>query len=146
MDVAKQRIRAVAAHKKEERLAKGTEEGNSLTPKSSKRKYDRDDACPSKKTVVIPGDASLKGNSSLKPSHGAGKGVMTSFGPVLEGPSCLLTHKAYAIGEVGSFVKPTDLEPYDLVGMEDLGASALFDITRVCLLFTRSIWFYLLLT
>ena len=146
MDVAKQRIRAVAAHKKEERLAKGTEEGNSLTPKSSKRKYDRDDARPSKKTVVIPGDASPKGNSSLKPSHGAGKGVMTSSGPVLEGPSCLLTHKAYAIGEVGSFVKPTDLEPYDLVGMEDLGASALFDITRVCLLFTRSIWFYLLLT
>ena len=71
---------------------------------------------------------------------------MTSFGPVLEGPGCLLTHKAYAVGEVGSFVKPMDLEPYDLVGMEDLGASALFDITRVCLLFTRSIWFYLLLT
>ena len=61
MDVAKQRIRAVAAHKKEERLAKGTEEGNSLTPKSSKRKYDRDDARPSKKIVVIPGDASPKG-------------------------------------------------------------------------------------
>ena len=146
MDVAKQRIRAVAAHKKEERLAKGTEEGNSLTPKSSKRKYDRDDARPSKKTVVIPGDASPKGKSSLKPSHGADKGVMTSFGPVLEGPGCLLTHKAYAVREVGSFVKPMDLEPYDLVGMEDLGASALFDITRVCLLFTRSIWFYLLLT
>ena len=146
MDVAKQRIRAVAAHKKEERLAKGTEEGNSLTPKSSKRKYDRDDARPSKKTVVIPGDASPKGKSSLKPSHGADKGVMTSLGPVLEGPGCLLTHKAYAVREVGSFVKPMDLEPYDLVGMEDLGASALFDITRVCLLFTRSIWFYLLLT
>ena len=146
MDVAKQRIRAVAAHKKEERLAKGTEEGNSLTPKSSKRKYDRDDARPSKKTVVIPSDASPKGKSSLKPSHGANKGVMTSFGPVLEGPGCLLTHKAYAVREVGSFVKPMDLEPYDLVGMEDLGASALFDITKVCLLFTRSIWFYLLLT
>ena len=150
MDVAKQRIRAVATRKKEERLAKGTEEGNSLTPKSvvkaSKRKYDRDDARPSKKTVVIPGDASPKGKSSLKPSHGAGKGVMTSFGPVLEGPGCLLTHKAYAVGEVGFFVKPTDLEPYNLVGMEDFGASALFDITRICLLFTRSIWFYLLLT
>ena len=35
---------------------------------------------------------------------------------------------------MGSFVKPTDLEPYDLVAMEDLGASALSDITRVCLL------------
>ena len=66
--------------------------------------------------------------------------------PVPEGPSCLLTHKAYVFGEVGSFVKPTDLEPCDLVGTEDLGASALFDITRVCLLFTRPVWFYLLLT
>ena len=134
----------------EERLAKGTEEGNSSTPKSvskaSKRKSDGDDASPSKKTVVIPGDASPKGKLSLKPSHGAGKGVMTSSGPVLESLGCLLTHKAYAVGEVGSFVKPTNLEPCDLVETEDLGASALFDITRVCLLFTRSIWFYLLLT
>ena len=140
----------MVARKKEKRLAKGMEEGNSLVPKSaskaSKRKFDGDDAIPSKKTVVIPGDAFSKGKSSLKPSHGAGKGVMTSSGPVLEGPSCLLTHKAYAVREVGSFVKPTDLEPCDLVRTEDLGASALFDITRVYLLFIRSIWFYLLLT
>ena len=150
MDVAKQRIRAAVARKKEERLAKGTEEGNLSAPKSiskaSKRKSDGDDARPSKKTVVILGDASPKGKSSLKPSHGAGKGVITSSGPILESPGCLLTHKAYAVGEVGSFVKPTDLEPCDLVEMEDLGASALFDITRVCLIFTRSIWFYLFLT
>ena len=142
MDVAKQRIRVAAA--------KGTEEGNSLAPKSvskaSKRKFDGDDARPSKKTVVIPSDASSKGKSSLKSSHGAGNGVMTSSGPILESPGCLLTHKAYIVGEVGSFVKLTDLEPCDLVGTEDLGALAFFDITRVCLLFTRSIWFYLLLT
>ena len=151
MDVTKQRIRAaVVARKKEKRLAKGMEEGNSSVPKSaskaSKRKSDGNDALPSKKTVVIPGDASPKGKSSLKPSHGAGKGVMTSSGPVLEGTSCLLTHKAYAVREVGFFVKPTDLKPCDLVGTEDLGALALFDITKVYLLFTRSIWFYLLLT
>ena len=150
MDVAKQRIRAAAARKKKERLAKGTEEGDSSAPKSvsksPKRKADGDGARPSKKTVGIPGDTSPKGKSSLKPSHGAGKGVMTSSGPVPEGPSCLLTHKAYVFGEVGSFVKPTDLEPCDLVGTEDLGASALFDITRVCLLFTRPDWLYLLLT
>ena len=71
---------------------------------------------------------------SLKPSHGAGKGVMTSSGPVIEGLCCLLTYKGYAVGKVGSFVKPTNLEPCDLVGTEDLGASGLFDITRVCLL------------
>ena len=142
MDATKQRIRVA--------VAKGTEEGNSLAPKSvskaSKRKFDGNDACPSKKTVVIPGDASSKGKSSLKSSHGAGKGVMNSSSPILEGPGCLLTHKAYAVGEMGSSVKPMDLEPCDLVGMEDLGASAFFDITRVCLLFTRSIWFYVLLT
>ena len=143
MDIAKQRIRAAATRKKEERLAKGTEEGDSSAPKSvskaPKRKADGDDARPSKKTVVIPGDASSKRKSSLKPSHSAGKAVMSSSGPIPEGPSCLLTHKAYAVREVGSFVKPTDLEPCDLVGTEDLGASALFDITRVCLLFTRSV-------
>ena len=149
MDVAKQRIRAAAACKKEERLTKGAEEGDSSAPKTiskaPKRKADRDGARQSKKTVTILGDASPKGKSAFKPSHGTGKGAMASFGPVPEGPSCLLTHKAYAVGEVGSFVKPTDLEPCDLVGMEDLGASALFDITRVCLLFTSSVWFYLLL-
>ena len=135
MDVAKQRIRASAACKKEERLAKGTEEGNSSVPKSvskvSKRKTDEDDDRPSKKTVVTPGDASPKGKLSLKLSHSVGKGVMTSSGPILEGPCCLLTHKGYAVGEVGSFVKPTDLEPCDLVETGDLGVSAFFDINLV---------------
>ena len=136
MDVAKQRIRAAVTCKKEERLAKGMEEGNSSAPKSiskaSKIKSDGDDTRPSKKTIVIPSDAFPKGKSSLKPSHGVGKGVMTSSGPVIEGPCCLLSHKDYAVGEMGSFVKPTDIGPCDLLGMEDLGASALFDLTRVC--------------
>ena len=43
-----------------------------------------------------------------------------------------MTHKDYAIEEVGSFVKPTDIGPCDLVGTENLGASAFFDLTRVC--------------
>ena len=73
-------------------------------------------------------------NSPLKPSHGVGKGVITSSGPVNEGPYRLLTHKDYAVGEVKSFIKPMDIEPCDLLGTEDLGASALFDLTRVCLL------------
>ena len=140
MDIAKQRIRAAVACKKEERLTKGAREGDSSAPKTvsktSKRKADEDGAYPSKKTVTILGDVSPKGKSALKPSHGAGKGAMTSSGPVPKGPSCLLTHKAYTVGEVGSFVKPTDLEHCDLVGTKDLGASALFDITRVCFLFT----------
>ena len=128
MDAAKQRIKAAAARKKEE--------GISLAPKTvnkvSKRKPDGDDDRPSKRTIVIPGDASSKRKSPLKPSHGMGKEVMTSSGPVIEGSCCLLTHKDYAVGEVESFVKPTDIEPCDLLWTEDLGASALFDLTKVC--------------
>ena len=59
---------------------------------------------------------------------------MTSLGPVNEGPCRLLTHKDYAVGEVKSFIKPADIEPCDQLGTEDLGMSALFDLTRVCLL------------
>ena len=40
--------------------------------------------------------------------------------------------KDYNVGEVGFFVKPTDIGPCDLVGMEDLRASAFFDLIRVC--------------
>ena len=102
--------------------------------KPAKRKPDGSDGRPSKKAAVTPGDSAPKEKSPLKPSHGAGKGVMTSLGPVNEGPCRLLTHKDYAVGEVESFIKPTDIEPCDLLGTEDLGASALFDLTRVCLL------------
>ena len=140
MDAAKQRIKVAAARKKEEtKLAKGTEEGTLSAPKTvskvSKRKPDKDDNRLPKRTVVILNDAFPKRKSSLKPSHGAGKGVMTSFGPIIEDPCCLLTHKDYVVGEVGSFVKSTNIKPCDLLGTEDLGASALFDLTRVCSLF-----------
>ena len=88
MDAAKQKIRAAVARKKEERLVKETEKGNSLIPKFItkvlKRKPDGDDDRPSKRTAITPGDSSPKGKSSLKPSHGASKGVMTSSGLVLE--------------------------------------------------------------
>ena len=137
MDAVKQRIRVAVTRKKEEvKLAKGTEEETSSAPKTvskvSKRKFDGKDDRPSKRTAVTPGDAPPKRKSPFKPSHGAGKGVMTSYSLVIEGPCCLLAHKDYAVGEVGSFIKSTDIRPYDLLGTEDLGASALFDLTRVC--------------
>ena len=146
MDVAKQRIRAATARKKEERMTKGAEVGDSSAPKTVnktlKRKADSEVSRLSKKTVTISVVTSPKGKSALKPGHGAGKGAMTSSSPVTEGLSCLLTHKAYVVAEVGSFVKPTDIEPCDLVGSEELGVSALFDITRVRLLSTSLVWFY----
>ena len=135
MDAAKQRIRAAATRKKEEvKLAKGTSSTPKAINKVSKRKPGGDDDRASKRTVVTPSDASPKRKSPLKPSHGADKGVMTSSSPVIKGPCFLLTHKDYVVGEVGSFVKPTNIGPCDLLGMEDLGESALFDLTRICLL------------
>ena len=138
MDAAKQRIRAAAARQKEERKNKEAAGEASSTPnvvaKVTKRKPDGGDSRLTKKVAVTPGAEPLKEKSPPKSSHGAGKGVMTSIGPVSGGPCRLLTHKDYAVGEIGSLIKPTDIEPCDQVGTEDLGASALFDFTRVCLL------------
>ena len=143
MESAKQRVRAAVARQKEEKRAKEVGGETSSTPKAitkqAKRKPDGSDGRLAKKAAVTPGDGAAKEKSPLKPSHGAGKGVMTSLGPVNEGPYCLLTHKDYAIREVKSFIKPMDIEPCDLLGTEDLGASALFDLTKVCLLpFSRT--------
>ena len=138
MEAVEQRVRATAARKKEEEKAKGKEGVSSSTPRiaskvSVKRKANGKDDPPSKKVAVTPGDVPSKG-SSPKSSHGAGKGVMVSSGPVIEGPRCLLTHKDYVVEEIESLIKQTDLDPCAQLGMEDLGASAFFDIARVCFL------------
>ena len=139
MESAKQRIRAAVARQKKERKAKEAGGEASSTPKVvakvTKRKPNGSDSRPSKKAAVTPRDEPLKEKSPPKPSHGAGKGVMTSTSPVSEGPCRLLTHKEYVVGEVESLIKPTDIDPCDQVGTEDLGASALFDLIRVCLLY-----------
>ena len=118
----------------------------SSTPKVSigqaKRKPDGSDCHPAKKAAVTPG--SIKEKSPPKPSHGVGKGLMTSLGPVNEGHCRLLTHRDYAVEEVRSFVKSADIEPCDQLETEDLGASALFDLARVCLL-PLSKWLHLAL-
>ena len=136
MESAKQRIRAAAARQKAEKQAQAAGGEASSTPKAptgqAKRKPDGSDRRPAKKVAVTP--VSLKEKSPLKPSHGVGKGLMTSQGPVAEGPSRLLTHRDYAVEEAKSFVRPVDLEPCEQLETEDLGASALFDLTRVGLL------------
>ena len=94
MESAKQRIRAVAARQKAEKKAQEAGGEASSTPKAStkqaKRKPDGSDRRPAKKAAVTPSAAKEK--SPPKPSHGAGKGAMTSLGPVNEGPCRLLTH------------------------------------------------------
>ena len=65
---------------------------------TSMRKADRKDDHPPKKASVTVGDKSLKKPMPPKPSHGTGKGLMTTLGPVAQGSNCLLhTHKDYAI-------------------------------------------------
>ena len=136
MDAVKQWVRAAAARKKEEkRKAKGNEETSSSIPKavfkgSAKRKTNRENNRPPKKVAITPGDASSK-NSPPNTSPGAGKGIMTSTGPVIGGPRCLLTHKDYAVEEVKTLIKLTDVDPYAKLGTKELGESALFDLTRV---------------
>ncbi|KAL0010456.1 hypothetical protein SO802_005564 [Lithocarpus litseifolius] len=134
MEAARERVRAATAQKKEEEIKiEGKEGVSSSAPKAitkvpTKRKPDRKDNRPLKKVTVTPRDERPK-KSPLKSSRGAGKGVMTSSSPVIEGPRRLLTHKVYVVEEVESIIRPTDVEPCDQLGMEDLGASALFDLT-----------------
>ena len=80
MESAKQRIRAAAARQKAEKKALEAGGEVSSTSKAStkqaKRKPDGSDRRPAKKATVTPG--SLKEKSPSKPSHGVGKGLMTS--------------------------------------------------------------------
>ena len=89
-----------------------------------------------KKGTVTPGDKQFKKLLPPKPSHGAGKGLMTATGPVTLGTSHLLTHKGYAVEMVKSIIKKMDLDPCAEQETKDLGASGLFDLSRVCS-FTR---------
>ena len=136
MDATKQRVRAATARKREkERKAKGNEGTSSSVPKvvskgSAKRKTDGENDCLPKKVAITPGDAHSK-KSPPKPGPSAGKGMMTSTGPVIEGPRCLLTHKDYAVKEVKTLIKPMDVDPCAELGIEELGESALFYLTRV---------------
>ena len=109
---------------------------SSLAPKavskgSAKRKADGKDDRPPKKAAITPRDAHPKKKSPPKSSHSVGKGMMTSTGPIVEGLRCLLTYKDYAVKIVESFIKPTDVEPCVGQGTEELGVSALFDLSQV---------------
>ena len=141
-------VRAAVAKKKEEKKTK--RKGVSLsTPKAigkgaSKRKADGKDDRPPKKASVIAGDKSLKKPMPSKPSHGAGKGLRTTSGPVVQGlDHRLLMHKDYAVEMVESIIKDKDVDLCAEQGTEELGASGLFDLTRVhcCLHFFDSFIF-----
>ena len=139
MEATKHRalVRALAAVRKQKE-----KEGASLsTPKdvtkgSSKRKSDGKDDRPFKKGPVIPTGDKPKKSSPLKPSHGVGKGLMTSTSLVTQGSvRRLLTHKEHAIEVIESIIKDTDMDPYAKQTIEELGAMGLFDLSWVRLFF-----------
>ena len=53
-------------------------------------------------------------------------------GPITQGTRHILTHKGYAVEMVESIIKETNLDPCAKQETEDLGASGLFDLSRVC--------------
>ena len=68
---------------------------------------------------------------------------MTASGPVIKGTYCLLTHTGYAVEMVKSIIRETNVDPCAEQEMEDLGASGLFDLSRVCSL--RQLYFIIYL-
>ena len=130
-------MRAVATRRKEEeKKVKGKEGASLLAPKvvgqgAPKRKVDGKDDCLSKKVTVTPRDKPPK-KPSPKPSHGVGKGLMMSSGPVTQEPNRhLLTHKEYTVKVIKSIIKGTNVDPCAEQMTEELGASSLFDIAQV---------------
>ena len=70
----------------------------------------------------------------MPPHHGAGKGLMMGKGLIVPGPvQRLVTHKDYAIEMVNLIIKETDLDPCGEHTSEDLGASGLYYLSRVCI-------------
>ena len=144
------RLKATA-HKKKEGKGKEKEVPSLLAPKavskgSAKRKGNGKDNHQSKKVSITPGEKLPKKPSPLKPKHGAGKGIMTTSSPITQDPNHrLLTFKDYALEMVKSIIKDKDVDPCAEQGTDDLGASGLFDLARVCFFLCFFIYFTLML-
>ena len=99
----------------------------------AKRKGDGKDDHSSKKVSVAPREKLPTKLSPPQPKHGAGKGLMTTSGPVVQDRDRhLLTHKDYALEMVESIIRDKDVDPCAGQGMDELGVSSLFDLARVC--------------
>ena len=137
MEATKHRalVRAsVAVHKQKEKEGASSSTPKDVTKGSSKRKSEGKDDRPFKKGPVVPTGDKPKKSSPLKPSHGVGKGLMTSTSLVTQGSvRCLLTHKEHAVEVIESIIKDTDLDPCAEQMTEELGSSGLFDLSWLCL-------------
>ena len=140
-----------ARKKEEENKAKGKEGASSSTLKvvekgAPKRKVDRKDNHPPKKVSVTPEEKLPKKSLPPKPSHWAGKGLMTTSSPITQEPNHrLLTHKDYVVELIESIIKDKDVDPCAEQMTEELGASGLFDLTRIRLFLFSLFFIYSLL-
>ena len=122
------------ARKQQQKEGASTSTSKVVAKGASKLKNEGKEDRPHKKGLGTPiSDKQPKQPSPPKPNHGVGKGLMIGMGPVTQGVvRCLLTHKEHAVEMVGSIIKETDLDPYAKHTIEDLGASSLLDLSRVC--------------
>ena len=134
MEAGRQRalVRAsIVGRKQKEKEGASTSAPKVITKGTSKN--ERKDDRPHKKGSGTPvGDKQLKQPSSPKPSHGTGKGLMTTTSPITQGTiHRLFTHKEHIVEMVESIIKETNLDPCAEQMTQDLGASGLFDLSRV---------------
>ena len=112
----------------------------------AKRKGDGKDDHSSKKVSVAPREKLPTKLSPPQPKHGAGKGLMTTSGPVVQDRDRhLLTHKDYALEMVESIIRDKDVDPCAKQGTDELGASGLFDLAWVCFFLCFFVYFSLML-
>ena len=141
-------MRVAATRKKEEEKTKVGK--SSLAPKAigkgvAKRKANGKDERPSKKASVTPGEK-LPKKPSL-PKHGAGKGLMTTLGPVTQDSERrLLTHKDYAVEMLESIIKDKDADPYVGQATSELGDLGLYDLAQVSIFHSFFYLFIFILT
>ncbi|XP_030968993.1 uncharacterized protein LOC115989449 [Quercus lobata] len=133
MEAARQRVKETVAHKKEEEKKTKVREFSSapkvVSKGTTKRKGDGKDDRPSKKASVTPREKLPKKPSP--PKHGAGKGLMTTPGPVTQDSERrLLTHKDCTVGMLESIIKDKDANPCVGQVTGELGDSGLFDLAR----------------
>ena len=113
MVATRQKVRAAAARKKKEekiKVGESTSAPKAIDKGVTKRKNDEKDDCLSKKAFVTPTEKLPQ--KSSPPKHGAGKGLMTTLGPVTQDSECrLLTQKDYAVKMLESIIKEKDMDP-----------------------------------
>ena len=117
---------SVVSKKKKEKDGASLSTPKDITKVTSKRKNEGKDDRPFKRRLAVPEGGKPKKSSPLKPSHGVGKGLMTSTGPVTQGfIRRLLTHKEHAIEMMEFIIKDTDMDPCAEQTTEELGVLGL---------------------